>query len=135
MVFEYLFRVNPSLAWENFDSSKTEVLTDILWQVDKKDLNLDIITNNGYLRELYTARGDVDLAVNSSIFELNILINLDKKVSATLSFEYICDNCKVVYPFAFNRCSSCHAIDTSHIEMSLSKDYSRDFSAENNSFQ
>lgn len=135
MVFEYLFRINPTLAWRNFDSSKSELLTDILWQVDKKDLNLDIITQNGYLRELYTARGDVEMATNSSVFELNVLINLNKKVNATLSFEYICDNCKVVYPFAFNRCSSCHAIDTSRVEMSLSKDYHRDFSEENNSFQ
>ncbi len=135
MVFEYLFRINPKLAWENFDSSKSELLTDILWQVDKKDLNLDIITQNGYLRELYTARGDVSLAVSSSVFELDVLINLNKSVNATLSFEYICDNCKVVFPFAFNRCSSCHSIDTSRIELSLSKDYHRDFSEENNSFQ
>ncbi|EDZ63084.1 protein containing Tetratricopeptide repeat (TPR) domain [Sulfurimonas gotlandica GD1] len=135
MVFEYLFRTNPTLAWENFDSSKSELLTDILWQVDKKDLNLDIITQNGYLRELYTARGDVNMAENSSIFELDVLINLNKNVNATLSFEYICSNCKVVYPFAFNRCSSCHAIDTSRVEMSLSKNYHRDFSEENNSFQ
>jgi pentatricopeptide repeat protein len=135
MVFEYLFRVNPKKAWENFDSSKSEILTDILWQVDKKDLNLDIITQNGYLRELYTARGDVKLAENSSVFELDVLINLKKNTNATLSFEYICDNCKIVYPFAFNRCGSCHSIDTSRIEMSLSKDYHRDFSEENNSFQ
>lgn len=135
MVFEYLFRVNPALAWENFDSSKSEIFTDILWQVDKKDLDLDIIAQNGYLRELYTARGDVSLATNSSIFELDVLINLNKNINATLCFEYICDNCKVVYPFGFNRCSSCHSIDTSRIEMSLSKDYHRDFSEENNSFQ
>jgi len=135
MVFEFLFRVNPALAWENFDSSKSEMLTDILWQIDKKDLDLDIITKNGYLRELYTARGDVDMTRNSSVFEFDVLINLNKNVNATLSFEYICDNCKVVFPFAFNRCSSCHAIDTSRIEMSLSKDYHKDFSEENNSFQ
>ena len=135
MVFEYLFRANPAEAWKNFDSSKSEILTDILWQVEKKDLNLDIITQNGYLRELYTARGDVNLAVNSSVFELDVLINLNKSVNATLAFEYICESCKVVYPFAFNRCSSCHSIDTSTIELSLTKDYHRDFSEENNSFQ
>ena len=135
MVFEYLFRVNPELAWKNFDSSQSEILTDILWRVDKKDLNLDIITQNGYLRELYTARGDVRLAVSSSTFELDVLINLSKSTNATLSFEYVCDNCKVVFPFAFNRCSGCHSIDTSRIELSLTKDYHRDFSEENNSFQ
>ncbi len=135
MVFEYLFRVDPKLAWENFDSSKSELLTDVLWQIDKKDLNLDIITKNGYLRELYSARGDVSMAISSSTFELDILININKNTNATLSFEYICDNCKVIFPFTFNRCSSCHAIDRFRIELSLAKDYHRDYSEENNSFQ
>ena len=135
MVFEYIFRVNPMLAWENFDSSKSELLSDILWQVDKKDLDLDIIRQNGYLRELYSARGDVDFASKSSIFELDVLINLDSKADATLNFEYVCGSCKQMCPFSFNRCSSCHSIDTLKIEFTLTKDYHRDFSEENNSFQ
>ena len=135
MIFEYLFRVNPKLAWENFDNSKAEILVDILWQIDKKDLNFDIITKNGYLRELYTARGDINEATSSSVFELDVLINLNKNVSATLSFEYVCDSCKQLFPFAFNRCTSCHSIDKSTVEFSLVKDYHKDFSEENNSFQ
>lgn len=135
LVFEYLFRVNPKLAWENFDSSKSECLTDVLWHVDAKDLDLDIISHNGYLRELYTARGDVQLAKSSSIFEIDVLINLKPDVKATLNFEYICDNCKQIFPFSFKRCSSCHSIDTSVVEIGLVKDYYRDFSTENNSFQ
>jgi len=135
MIFEYLFRVNPKLAWDNFDNSKAELLIDILWQIDKKDLNFDIISKNGFLRELYTARKDLNEATKSSNFELDVLINLNKNVNATLSFEYVCDNCKQIYPFIFNRCSSCHAIDSSIIETSLVKDYHKDFSEENNSFQ
>lgn len=135
MIFEYLFRVNSKLAWDNFDCSKSELLADVLWRMDKKDLDFDIISNNGYLRELYSARGDIQDASKSSVFEFDILINLDKKVNATLSFEYICDNCKNIFPFAFNRCGNCQAIDTGKIEMAVVKDYDRDFSEENNSFQ
>ena len=135
MIFEYLFRVDTQLAWQNFDNSKSELLVDILWHIDKKDLNLDIISQNGYLRELYTARGDIELANKSSVFEFDILINLKNKANATLSFEYICNSCKQIYPFAFNRCSHCHAIDSSRVEFSLCKDYHKDFSEENNSFQ
>ena len=135
MVFEYLFRINPKLAWENFDSSKSEKMVDLLWHVQKKDLDLDIIRQNSYLRELYSARGDVDFSTKSSVFEFDVLINLDKKANATLSFEYICDNCKRVFPFSFYRCGSCHSIDTLSIEYSLTKDFHRDFSEENNSFQ
>ena len=135
LVFEYLFRVNPPLAWANFDSSKSEVLTGVLWYLDKKDLDFDIISKSAYLRELYSARGDINEAKSSSIFEFDVLINLNKSSNATLNFEYMCDNCKQIYPFIFNRCSSCHAIDSAVVEFSLTKDYHRDFSEENNSFQ
>lgn len=135
MIFEYLFRVDPKRAWEYFDSSKCEELSDILWSLNFKDLNLDIISKNGYLRELYSARGDVNLAQSSSIFEFDVLIKLNNRANATLAFEYICDNCKQVYPFAFERCSSCHGIDTARIEWRLTKEYHKDFSEENNSFQ
>jgi hypothetical protein len=135
IVFEYLFRVNPKLAWENFDSSKSELLSDILWGVEAKNLNLDIISKNGYLRELYSARGDINLAQSSSIFEFDVLIKLKGKANASLSFEYMCNSCKQVFPFVFNRCSSCHSVDTSRVEWSLSKDYYKNFSEENNSFQ
>jgi tetratricopeptide (TPR) repeat protein len=135
MVFEYLFRINSKLAWKNFDSSKSEQLSELLWQLDTKKLDLDIIAQNGYLRELYTARGDVKLASKSSVFEFDMLIKLEGKSNATLAFEYICDSCKQTHPFIFNRCSSCHSIDTARVEMSLTKDYYRNLVEENNSFQ
>lgn len=135
MVFEYLFRVDPALAWKSMDHSKSEELIQVLWNLQSKDLNLDIISQSGYLRELYTARGDFSLAKSSSVFEFDILIKLEKKANATLSFEYVCSSCKGRYPFAFNRCSSCHTIDSATIEISLSRDYMREFSEESNSFQ
>ena len=135
MIFEYLFRVDPKLAWAHIDHSKSEDLIDILWRLQKKDLDLEIISKNGFLRELYSARGDLNLAKRSSIFEFDILINLEQKVRANLSFEYTCSACKQSYPFAFYRCSSCHSIDTQKVSYTLTKDYNRDFSEENNSFQ
>ena len=135
LVFEYLFRINPQIAWKNFDSSKSEHLVDIFWHIDKKDLDFDIISTNGYLRDLYSARGDISLSNSSSVFEFDMLIKLKENTNATLNFEYICDSCKQSYPFAFNRCSHCHEIDTQRVEFSLAKDYHRNFSEENNSFQ
>ena len=135
MVFEYLFRVDAKLAWENFDSSQSEKLVDLLWRLPKEKLNFDVISQSSYLRELYTARGDMDVALKSSVFEFDALINLRGKTNATLSFEYICTNCKQLYPFAFHRCSNCHSIDTISVEYSLVKDYTKDFGEESNSFQ
>ncbi len=136
LVFEFLFRIDPKQAWEHFDSSKSELLADILWNLDSKNLDLAIISKNSFLRELYSARGDINLAQGSSVFEFDVLIQLkESSVNANLNFEYLCDSCKQVHPFAFTRCSYCHAIDTSKVEWSLSKDYRKDFSEENNSFQ
>ncbi len=136
MTFEFLFKVDPKLAWQHFDSSKSDLLADILWGLEAKNLDLDIISKNSFLRELYSARGDVTLAQTSSNFELDILINLQQtKLNATLHFEYSCECCKHVAPFAFHRCSFCHAIGTSKVEWSIVKDYHKDFSEENNSFQ
>jgi len=134
-IFEYLFRVNPRVAWSCFDSSKSEELTELLWHLEAKNLNLDIISQNAYLRELYSARGDVDFAKSSTVFEFDVLIKLEGRANATLSFEYICQSCKGTYPFVFTRCSSCHAIDTAKVEWSLSRNYMGDFGEENNSFQ
>ena len=135
IVFEYLFRVNPKLGWENLDSSKSELILDILWKLEPQNLNVYIISQNKYLRELYSARGDVNLADSSSVFEFDVLIKLQGEANATLSFEFMCECCKQVSPFSFNRCSSCHSVDTSRVELSLSKDYYKSFEEENNSFQ
>ena len=135
MVFEYLFRVDPKLAWQHFDSSQSENLIDLLWHLSKDDLDLNVISQNSYLRELYSARGDIELSSKSSVFEFDALINLKGKTNATLRFEYICSNCKQLYPFAFHRCSSCHSIDTINVEYSLTKDFNKDFGEESNSFQ
>jgi len=135
MVFEYLFRVNPAYAWKNFDGSKARLLVDILWVVDSDKLDLDIISKNSFLKELYTARGDIKEVSKSSVFEFDVLINLENKSNATLNFEYICDACKQVFPFVFHRCSSCHAIDTVDVEISLVKNHAGIDNEENNSFQ
>ena len=135
MIFEYLFRVNPTLAWKYFDPQESETISDILWNLHRKDVNLDIIAKDAYLKELYTAKGYVNLVEGSDIFELDLLIKLSTKANATLNFEYGCSTCKGVFPFAFHRCSQCHAIDTMYVEWSLGRDYSKDFSEENNSFQ
>lgn len=135
LVFEYLFRINPTLAWKHYDNSISEKIVDVLWSVKKDYLNLEVIEQSTYLRDLYTARGDVLLSNKSNIFEFDVLINLESKANATLSFEYICDNCKQMYPFAFHRCTACQTIDSIGVEYSLTKDFYRNFEEENNSFQ
>jgi len=133
VIFEYLFRHHSTLAWKHLDLSRAERLSDILWHLPEAACDFDIISKSGYLRELFTARGLVDLAQNSPQFELDVLIKLqcqDEK-SATLQFEYYCSECKQAYPFVFHRCPNCYALDSVITEPLLTKELGE----ENHSFE
>ncbi len=123
LIFEYLFRHHPKRAWENLDLSRVERVSDILWRLPEEMCDLDIIANNGYLRELFSANGLNKLAQNSSVFELDVLIKLRQFASpvATLQFEYLCNECKRINPFVFHRCPHCNALDSVVTELVLTK--------------
>jgi len=123
LIFEYLFRHHTETAWAHLDLTRAERISDILWQLPSNVCDLDIITRNGYLRELFSASGVVNLAEGSTIFELDVLIKLrhHEKSVATLQFEYLCGECKQIYPFVFHRCPHCNALDSVVIEPLLTK--------------
>lgn len=133
LIFEWLFTYRPALGWRTFDQSLATRLTDILWRIRDENLDLDIISNNAYLRELYSAKGSVDLAEGSAVFEFDTLIALRRcgvgKVS--LQFEYTCGECKQISFMPFHRCPHCHAIDSVQVMMNLAKERFE----ENNSLQ
>lgn len=124
LIFEYIFRVNPSIAWKNIDLSSCEKISDILFMLDSKNIDLDIISQSKFLRELYSAKGFIDSAKGSSIFELDIMIKLNQsghKV-ATLMFEYHCQECKKTSLFAYGRCPHCYAIDSLESELYITRE-------------
>jgi len=124
LIFEYLFRHTPDLAWKSLDLSQCERITDLLWSAREDEANLDIISSNSYLRELFSAKGTFRLAQESNIFEFDVLIklNIAEQSGATLQFDYLCSACKQVYPFSFHRCPNCHAIDSVIPEALLTKE-------------
>lgn len=119
LIFEYLFRIDPQIAWKNVDLSRVEKLSDILWNLKEESCNFDIIAQSAFLNELYSAKGYLQTSKKSSLFELNVLINIEKSVDATLGFEYFCSSCKKVAPLPFHRCMHCYSIDTLEIEYKL----------------
>jgi len=123
MIFEYLFKQAPELAWKHFDQALCERISDILWNLESHQLDLEIIASNTYLRELFTAKGFVKSIEGSAIFELDVLIKLQSQGynDADLQFEYLCNECKQVFPFSFHRCPNCLGIDTIQNEMLLTK--------------
>ncbi|NPA65514.1 MAG: hypothetical protein GXO11_01395 [Epsilonproteobacteria bacterium] len=134
IIFEYLFKNYHTLAWKHLPLEKTFKIADLLWQLPKEKVDFNIVANSTFLKELYSAKGYIQEVTSSSVFELDILIKLEGKANATIGFEYICNECKVTYPFNFHRCSSCHAIDSAELEYSLIRDYSKEQHETSHSF-
>lgn len=131
MIFEWLFTYRPKMGWSHLDQSLCERLSDVLWRLGDENLDLDIIASNTFLRELFTAKGSVNLSDGSSSFELDTMIALRRcgLNKATLQFEYVCDECKQISFLPFHRCPHCHAIDSVHSIMTLSKERFEDYNS------
>ena len=98
-------------------------ILDLLWTTDYKKFDPNFVAKNRLLNEIYSAKGDIDFAKKSDIFELDLMIKLnkDKNNKADLSFSYICESCKYLFPIYFYRCPKCQQIDTTKVEINLIK--------------
>ena len=120
IVFEYLFNVSPFLAWEKLDKRHYELIGDIFWNLEKEQIDLEKVKKSNFLKELYSAKGYFNLSNKSDIFEFNILINLKDK-NVALDFEYLCKNCKHIFPIPFTRCPNCYTPQSPIVEYILTK--------------
>lgn len=120
MIFEYLFKNEPKVAWKELKSKDYKKLVDIFWKLPKKDIDKEVIKKDRFLSEIYSAKRYLDLANSSEIFELDLLLNLKKDI-ADLDFEYICTKCKNLFPFAFGRCPNCLVAKSPKVELILTK--------------
>jgi len=85
LIFEYLFRVDSTLAWQHLKSSDYERVSDLLWYLDPTKLLDEVVTSHTYLRDLFTARGIINLSNESPCFELDVLIKLHQAKQEYLS--------------------------------------------------
>ena len=70
--------------------------------------------------------------IEEGIFALDVLAKLRSSgyTQATLAFEYVCTECKNVFPIHFYRCPHCQSINTAAIQTAITKENDE----ENNSF-
>ena len=106
LIFDYLFKNYPEIAWENLQKRDYEKIYDVLWNLPKEKINESFVKNDNFLSELYSAKRYFDFKKSSSVFELDVILNLKKDI-ADIDFEYLCSECKNIFPFAFSRCPNC----------------------------
>jgi lipopolysaccharide biosynthesis regulator YciM len=113
LICEYLSKIDKDRFWQTVSKYYSDNLLDLLWYIDTKIIDYDIIESHDRLSQIYTAKGILrDNNITSDHFELSILIDLQKtkNLKATLSFEYICKECKHIFPIYAPRCPNCHSI-------------------------
>ncbi len=114
VVFTYLFTAEHLGAWKYLQPKDYRKIIDILWFLPKEKIQ----TNNPFLQELYSAKGYVKMAKSSTIFELDLLLHY---ANADLEFEYLCVECKKIFPIAFERCPECGAIGSDEVKMIITQ--------------
>lgn len=114
VIFEWFFRYAPKDAWKNLRQDDYLEVIDILWFLPKEHSKTDY----PLLEQLYSAKGYINKAKNSDIFELDILLHYPK---AQLDFEYMCQSCKNIFPFSFTRCPKCGSVYAPKVELVISK--------------
>jgi len=122
-IFEFLTLNKMNLDSKILDQFDFHHILDLLWTTEYNKFDPNFVAKNRLLNEIFSAKGDIDFANGSDIFELDVMIKLNKQKSnsADLSFSYICESCKYLFPIYFYRCPKCQQIDTTKVEINLIK--------------
>jgi tetratricopeptide (TPR) repeat protein len=122
-IIEYLFKYNPSQAWQLIDLSKIDEIVDILWMLPKSKLDLDIIYTSDCLQAIYYLKGHVAASKPCKIFHIELLASAKRSgmESGDLIFSYRCKKCQHAFPISFSRCPSCMNINSIKIEGNIAK--------------
>ncbi len=122
--FEFALNNMISLSDEEFLSFRHEKILDLLWYMDDKYIRLSEFEDH-LLKQIVMAKGLREYEkLKNSIFEFDVLgiLQTAKEVKGDISFHYMCQNCKRVFPLFFYRCPGCHEIDSVKIQMSVVKE-------------
>jgi lipopolysaccharide biosynthesis regulator YciM len=122
-IFELWQITRAEVDMEMFEKFDHKKLLDMLWMADRDWF--DISTCKAPLvQQISSAKGwSKSISETYDYFELEVLAKLNSidYSKASLSFEYICDECKNSFPIHSHRCPNCQAIASTRIEPVITK--------------
>jgi tetratricopeptide (TPR) repeat protein len=110
----YFLYYNPKEVFDNITNDDVYEMIDIFWRNENLPLK-----NEAFLH-IKAAKKEITTTLKAPIFELEILKYLPKNL-ADLEFEYICTNCKHLFPLYEERCPHCKALFSFKVETSITK--------------
>jgi len=110
----YFIYLHPKEVYDNISSDEVYSMLDIFWNVENLPLK-----NEAFI-QIKGAKKEITTTIKSPIFELEVLKYTPKGL-ANLEFEYICQNCKDIFPIYEDRCPKCKSLFTFKVEISIVK--------------
>jgi len=110
----YLISVNPKEVFEEINENDVYEMIDIFYNYESLPIK------NNALIQIKAAKKELETTIKSPVFELEVLKYLPKDL-VNLEFEYICQNCKHLYPIYDERCPNCKELFTFRVEPIISK--------------
>lgn len=122
--FEYMQENGIKIEKDFFDTLPFKEMIDLLWYVDP--VVYDILTcHDSLVQAVATARGlkPYEPSTDEVPFALDVMARLQSMQfsRATVGFEYLCSECKQIFPIHFYRCPQCQNIHTASIQTKLIK--------------
>ena len=108
--FEEYFRVNPYKAFLKIKEEDIYSMIDLIW-------HLEIPNKNQTLCNILASKHKTTCSTPAP-FEIEVLKQLPNDI-AVLDFEYICKECKSIFPIYEYRCPKCKALFSMEVEMRL----------------
>jgi lipopolysaccharide biosynthesis regulator YciM len=105
----YLIYRNPKEVFEIVNENDVYEMLDIFYNYDS------LPAKNSALIQIKAAKKELQTTIKSPIFELEVLKYLPQHL-ADLEFEYICQNCKHIYPIYEERCPHCKELFSFKVE-------------------
>ena len=123
MLLEFWMENGKPIIWEEVAQFEPMEILDLIWYMDPSVIRVEVFENPIFLA-LLKAKGLEVGGVKKSMFELEVLSVLRDSGyrEAGLSFEYMCQSCKQVFPVHFYRCPACHALGSGKIEPIITKE-------------
>ena len=123
-LFEYMQENGIKIEASFFETLTFKNMTDLLWYVDPMVYNI-ITCKDPLVQQIAMARGFIPYAEQEveAPFAVDVLGKLQSigYAKASLSFAYLCSECKQVFPIHFYRCPHCQSINTVTIQTTLTK--------------
>jgi len=122
-LFEFMCEHHIKIESAFFETLDFEAMVDVLWYIEDTVYNIATCKDE-LVSQIAMAKGLLPYKeVQNPKFEFEALAKLQSVgyTKATLGFEYVCGECKQVFPVHFYRCPNCQSINSVKIETFITK--------------